>query len=158
MDPTTIIAIIIAVIITIALYWASSTANRLHRLHVRTDAARQSLQASLDRRAAVLAACEPQFTALAHSTESIPLQYETFAQRFPWPLPVSRIPPREALWMRKPGYSSHTGSIMMRCLTRGRYGCNHLFEFFGWVGPPGCRNISNSPPRRWLGHWLPAGG
>ena len=43
--------------------------------------ARQSLQASLDRRAAVLAACEPQFTALAHSTESIPLQYETFAQR-----------------------------------------------------------------------------
>ena len=77
MDPTTIIAIIIAVIITIALYWASSTANRLHRLHVRTDAARQSLQASLDRRAAVLAACEPQFTALAHSTESIPLQYET---------------------------------------------------------------------------------
>ena len=65
MDPTTIIAIIIAVIITIALYWASSTANRLHRLHVRTDAARQSLQASLDRRAAVLAACEPQFTALA---------------------------------------------------------------------------------------------
>ena len=81
MDPTTIIAIIIAVIITIALYWASSTANRLHRLHVRTDAARQSLQASLDRRAAVLAACEPQFTALAHSTESIPLQYETFAQR-----------------------------------------------------------------------------
>ena len=118
MDPTTIIAIIIAVIITIALYWASSTANRLHRLHVRTDAARQSLQASLDRRAAVLAACEPQFTALAHST----------------------------------------GSIMMRCLTRERYGCNHLFEFFGWVGPPGCRNISNSPPRRWLGHWLPAGG
>ncbi|MDO4631758.1 MAG: hypothetical protein Q4A82_05660 [Corynebacterium sp.] len=78
---TTLIAIIIAVIITIALYWASSTATRLHRLHIRTDAARQSLQASLDRRAAVLAACAPQHTALAHAAESIPLQYDTFTQR-----------------------------------------------------------------------------
>ncbi|AKK06082.1 hypothetical protein CMUST_08790 [Corynebacterium mustelae] len=77
----TIIAVIIAVIVTAAVFWASSTAQRLHRLHVRTDAARLALQAALDRRAAVLAAVDPTASAMAHSAESVMLEYDSFSHR-----------------------------------------------------------------------------
>ena len=61
MGLTTAVAIVCAVVIALALFWASSTAQRLHRLHIRTDAARQSLQVALDSRAAVFAALYPNY-------------------------------------------------------------------------------------------------
>lgn len=81
MGLTTAVAIVCAVIIALALFWASSTAQRLHRLHIRTDAARQSLQAALDRRAAVFAALYPHKAAVAGAAESITLDYDRFAAR-----------------------------------------------------------------------------
>lgn len=81
MGLTTIAAIIVAVIIAVVLSWASSTAQRLHRLHIRTDAARQSLQAALDRRAAVFSALYPQLADVAAAAEAIFLEYDRFAAR-----------------------------------------------------------------------------
>ena len=40
--------------------WASGVAQRLNRLHIRTDAARISLQGALDARAAVVEALQPE--------------------------------------------------------------------------------------------------
>ena len=54
-----------AVLLTVVVLWAYFTAQRLNRLHIRTDSARLSLQASLDRRAAVVAVLIPQAAATA---------------------------------------------------------------------------------------------
>lgn len=53
MEPIAIALIVGAVLGAAVLAWAYRVANRLDRLHVRTDLARQSLAATLDRRAVV---------------------------------------------------------------------------------------------------------
>ncbi|WPF65206.1 MULTISPECIES: hypothetical protein [unclassified Corynebacterium] len=51
--------IALAVLLTLILAWAYFTAQRLNRLHIRTDSALQNLQASLDRRASLVEALVP---------------------------------------------------------------------------------------------------
>lgn len=48
-----VVGVVIALVVVAALGWAYRTANRLDRLNVRVDLARQSLIAALDRRAVV---------------------------------------------------------------------------------------------------------
>ncbi|GAA1471344.1 hypothetical protein CFELI_07735 [Corynebacterium felinum] len=81
MTLTTMVAVVTAVVVTVLVFWASSTANRLHRLHVRTEAALNALQAALDRRCAVLAALYPQHWLLAHEAESVSLDYQSLELR-----------------------------------------------------------------------------
>ncbi|WP_426707020.1 hypothetical protein ACEN19_01310 [Corynebacterium auriscanis] len=52
-----LIALFLAIAVGI---WASGLAQRLNRLHIRTDAARLNLQGALDARAAVVEALQPQ--------------------------------------------------------------------------------------------------
>lgn len=75
------IIVLAAVLLTIVVLWAYFTAQRLNRLHIRTDSARLSLQASLDRRAAVVGALIPDASAAAAEAESIPLEYGNFDRR-----------------------------------------------------------------------------
>ncbi|AHI22942.1 LemA family protein [Corynebacterium vitaeruminis] len=77
----TALLVILAVLVTVALYWAFSTAQRLNRLHIRTDSAKLALQAALDKRAAVVAAVEPSSQAAAEAAEAITLDYATFESR-----------------------------------------------------------------------------
>ncbi|NLZ57569.1 MAG: hypothetical protein GX898_04570 [Corynebacterium sp.] len=78
---STIVLIAVAVVITAIVLWAYSTAQRLNRLHIRTDSSRQALQAALDRRAALVGALIPGATEAARHAESIPLIYSRFADR-----------------------------------------------------------------------------
>lgn len=78
---TTILVAIVVCLITVFIAWAWSTAQRLNRLHIRTDSALQALQAALDQRSAVLAALYPQHNALVQSAQKIQLDYETFSER-----------------------------------------------------------------------------
>lgn len=75
------IVVLAAVLLTVVVLWAYFTAQRLNRLHIRTDSARLSLQASLDRRAAVVGALIPEASATATEAESIPLEYGNFDRR-----------------------------------------------------------------------------
>ena len=43
----TLVYLLIAVVVTATVLWAYFTAQRLNRLHIRTDSARQALQAAL---------------------------------------------------------------------------------------------------------------
>lgn len=52
-NPTTTIVVLVVLVVVALIGWAVQTANRLDRLNVRVDLARQSLHASLDRRAVV---------------------------------------------------------------------------------------------------------
>ena len=56
---TTTTWMLVAVFSTAFVVWASTMAQRLNRLHIRTDAARITLRGALDRRAAVAAALDP---------------------------------------------------------------------------------------------------
>lgn len=79
---TTVLLLLLAVLLTSGIMWASSTATRLHRLHVRTESLLAALQFALDRRVAVLAALDAdQFASLAHETEAVALHYDSFEQR-----------------------------------------------------------------------------
>lgn len=78
---STLVLIILAVVLTAVVLWAYSTAQRLNRLHIRTDSARQSLEASLDRRAALVGALIPGSVEAARQAEAIPLIYSRFADR-----------------------------------------------------------------------------
>lgn len=78
---STVLLVLLAVLITAALLWAYQTAQRLNRLHIRTDSSLLALQAALDKRAALVAALEPGMQAAAQSAELIALEYSTFAQR-----------------------------------------------------------------------------
>ncbi|AKK08932.1 hypothetical protein HCH15_02145 [Corynebacterium testudinoris] len=73
--------ILLAIILTAIALWAYFTAQRLNRLHIRTDAALASLQAALDRRAAVVAVVLPAAREIAASAESIPLASGSFEER-----------------------------------------------------------------------------
>ncbi|MET9202182.1 NUDIX hydrolase, partial [Gordonia sp. NPDC003585] len=54
MSPTTTLILLVAIVAIVLLVgWAVQTANRLDRLNVRVDLARQALHASLDRRSVV---------------------------------------------------------------------------------------------------------
>ncbi|MFC6145245.1 hypothetical protein [Corynebacterium nasicanis] len=68
-----VVWILLAVALTALVLWAYFTAQRLNRLHIRTDAALAALQATLDRRAAVVAALLPEVRALAGAAEEVPL-------------------------------------------------------------------------------------
>ncbi|WP_420830302.1 hypothetical protein [Corynebacterium uropygiale] len=78
---TVFLWVLVAVLITAGLSWAYMVAQRLNRLHIRTDSARAQLQAALDRRAAVCAALYPDVRELAAHTEAIPLTPERFEDR-----------------------------------------------------------------------------
>jgi len=73
--------ILLAVLVTAVVLWAYFTAQRLNRLHIRTDAALAALQAALDRRAAVVAALLPEVRELAEAAEDTPLVRGDFAAR-----------------------------------------------------------------------------
>lgn len=65
------LAIVIAVVVTILAAWAYFTAQRLNRLHIRTDSALAQLISALDRRDALMAALEPELRELAQTSLSI---------------------------------------------------------------------------------------
>lgn len=73
--------IVLIILVVAALLWAYFTAQRLNRLHIRTDAARRSLEAALNRRAAVLSALEPGAGKVADRAEAIDLTYGNFRER-----------------------------------------------------------------------------
>lgn len=73
--------ILLAVILTAAALWGFQTAQRLNRLHIRTDAALAALQAALDRRAAVIATLLPETQPLALAAEAEPLVHGSFEER-----------------------------------------------------------------------------
>jgi hypothetical protein len=75
------IYLIIAVVFTALVLWAYFTAQRLNRLHIRTDSARLSLNAALDRRAALVGALIPGAEEAARRAEAIPLEYPMFSHR-----------------------------------------------------------------------------
>lgn len=76
-----IIWLAVAVIFTVLIAWMYFTAQRLNRLHIRTDRARSSLQAALDRRAALMSVLVPAASHLARQAENIALNYESFDRR-----------------------------------------------------------------------------
>lgn len=78
---STVVLVVCAVLITVALLWAYQTAQRLNRLHIRTDSSLLALQAALDKRAALVAALDPQMQSAALSAESVALVYSSFAKR-----------------------------------------------------------------------------
>lgn len=73
--------ILLAVAVTAVTLWGLYTAQRLNRLHIRTDAALAALQAALDRRAAVIAALLPGTHSLASAAEAEPLVQGGFEDR-----------------------------------------------------------------------------
>ncbi|QGU04752.1 hypothetical protein CETAM_07455 [Corynebacterium comes] len=73
--------ILLAIVITAVALWAFYTAQRLNRLHIRTDAALAALQAALDRRAAVIAALLPGTQPLASAAEAESLLHNAFQER-----------------------------------------------------------------------------
>ncbi|WP_394280452.1 hypothetical protein [Corynebacterium sp.] len=77
----TVVWVIVAVLVTVFLTWAYSTAQRLDRLHVRVDRARNSLEAALDRRAAVVAVAHPSVAPAARRAEDAGLVPGDFASR-----------------------------------------------------------------------------
>lgn len=77
----TIAAAMAAVLVTAVVAWAYFTAQRLNRLHIRTDSALLSLQGALDRRAAVVAEIIPGARAAAQRAESLGLTPDNFVPR-----------------------------------------------------------------------------
>ncbi|MDO4908457.1 MAG: hypothetical protein Q3962_01220 [Corynebacterium sp.] len=73
-----VLAVALAVVIIL---WAYFTAQRLHRLHIRTDAARASLEAALNRRGAVIATLHPELASKARAAEAVGLEYQNFDAR-----------------------------------------------------------------------------
>lgn len=73
--------LLVGVILTAVFLWCYFTAQRLHRLHIRTDRARDSLEGALNRRAAVIAALFPELVSQASNLEDIELSYENFDAR-----------------------------------------------------------------------------
>lgn len=78
MDLWLVILLVVAVIIAL---WAYFTAQRLNRLHIRTDAARSALNAALDRRAAVVATAFPELSGPARAAEAVVLDHGAFDRR-----------------------------------------------------------------------------
>ena len=73
--------LLVGVILTAVFLWCYFTAQRLNRLHTRTDRARDSLEGALNRRAALIAALFPELVQQASSLEDIELSYDNFDAR-----------------------------------------------------------------------------
>ncbi|WP_245531610.1 hypothetical protein [Corynebacterium capitovis] len=65
---------VVAVSVTVLITWAYATTQRLDRLHIRLDRSRDALQAALDRRCAVIAACYPDLASRARRVEEVRLR------------------------------------------------------------------------------------
>lgn len=76
-----IAVIAVTFVVTFAVVWAANMAQRLNRLHIRTDAALIALQAALDRRAAVVAALDESAAPISHAAQAISLEYSTLQHR-----------------------------------------------------------------------------
>lgn len=76
-----LVAAVVVAVVLLAVFWAYHTAQRLDRLNIRTDSTRNALQAALDRRAAVLAALNPEVADVAARAEAIPLSTGRFSDR-----------------------------------------------------------------------------
>lgn len=74
------LVIVLGLVLVIAM-WALLTAQRLNSLHIRTDAALAQLEATLDRRAAVVSALAPELENLATRAESTDLTQGHFDER-----------------------------------------------------------------------------
>ncbi|AKE41351.1 putative secreted protein [Corynebacterium kutscheri] len=77
----TVLLIVLAVVITAIVAWSYAMAQRLNRLHIRTDSALQQLQTSLDRRAALVAVLIEGTTEACAKAQRVQLTYATFALR-----------------------------------------------------------------------------
>lgn len=77
----TIFYILLAVALTALLLWAYFTAQRLNRLHIRTDAALQNLQAALDLRASLAEALLPELAPVARSAAVLALSHGQYDRR-----------------------------------------------------------------------------
>lgn len=76
-----VLAVLVAVAVTLLVSWAFFTAQRLNRLHIRVDAALSSLGAALDRRAALIEALDPQAAPLARAAQAVQLEPALFDDR-----------------------------------------------------------------------------
>lgn len=74
------IVLVLVLLVAVAL-WAYFTAQRLNRLHIRTDSAQKSLEAALNRRAAVVAALIPSAAREADTAEAVALHRGNFRAR-----------------------------------------------------------------------------
>ncbi|AKK11241.1 hypothetical protein [Corynebacterium uterequi] len=81
MSASTLALIALVAAVSFIVAWAFHLAQRLHRLHIRTDQARMALMAALDRRAAVVAALIPEASAAAREAESLRLDSASPAAR-----------------------------------------------------------------------------
>lgn len=97
-------AVILTIVLTLFVSYCWFTAQRLHRLQIRTDAALEALEAALDRRAMVVSLVEPSMREFAIRAEAIRLTPHHFAERadnerqiaaaiskMPQPLPVQLV-------------------------------------------------------------------
>ncbi|MDO5031740.1 hypothetical protein [Corynebacterium sp.] len=73
--------VVLIIVVLVALAWAYFTAQRLSTLHIRTDAALAQLEATLNRRAAVVGALAPQLQEVAAAAEATDLVQGNFEQR-----------------------------------------------------------------------------
>lgn len=73
--------ILLTVLVTALVLWAYFMAQRLNRLHIRTDAALAALQAALDRRVAVAAVLLPEVRELVTAAEEMPLSHGAIEER-----------------------------------------------------------------------------
>lgn len=74
-------AIVLVVVAIMIGLWASGTANRLNRLHIRTDAARLSLEGALAARGQVIKALHPELSKDVTSAELVPLRATDMGHR-----------------------------------------------------------------------------
>ncbi|WKD59172.1 hypothetical protein [Corynebacterium caspium] len=78
---TTGLIILLIVVLVSAISWAYFTAQRLNRLHIRTDAALARLSAVLDRRDAVIIAVLPDLAPIAKPALALGLDQKTIDKR-----------------------------------------------------------------------------
>ncbi|WP_459611681.1 hypothetical protein [Corynebacterium urogenitale] len=73
--------IIVAIVVLMIGLWASGMANRLNRLHIRTDSARLSLEGALAARGHVIKALQPELGKQVTSAELVPLKATDMGHR-----------------------------------------------------------------------------
>ena len=75
-----ILVIVLAAAALIGL-WLSLTASRLNRLHIRTDAARLSLEGALETRSAIVSVLRPDLAARTGQTSAVALRATDMSAR-----------------------------------------------------------------------------
>ncbi|WP_370451968.1 MULTISPECIES: hypothetical protein [unclassified Corynebacterium] len=75
------IIVFAVVVIAVAALMAVGMANRLNRLHIRTDSARLSLEGALSARAAVIAAVQPELSEQAKAASRVVLKASDMSAR-----------------------------------------------------------------------------